>query len=119
MLKIIPIIFLLFSLGNKASADENNEINILKKLRCLVCESQSVYDSESDFAMQIKNYVKELNSKGLTNKEIENILLAEYGKDILLTPAKNGSNLVIWLFPYLLIIISAGYFYYFILKSKK
>ncbi len=119
MLKIIPVIFLLFSLGNIAIADENNEINILKKLRCLICESQSVYDSESDFAKQIKNYVKELNSEGLTNKEIENILLAEYGKDILLTPTKNGSNLVIWLFPYLLIIISAGYFYYFILKSKK
>ena len=64
------IIFLLLTFNN-LYANENSERNeITKNLRCLICQGQSVYDSDSDFANSMKILVDKKLDEGLSDKEI-------------------------------------------------
>ena len=72
--KIIVINFILLTF-NDLNANENSERNeITKNLRCLICQGQSVYDSDSDFANSMKILVDKKLEEGLTEKEIYNYL---------------------------------------------
>jgi cytochrome c-type biogenesis protein CcmH len=111
MLKIITLIIITLISKNSYANYEQERILLLKKLRCLVCESQSIYDSESDFARQIKSYIDELHQGGKNITDIEKILILEYGNNILLTPNKKGANLIFWYIPYFIIFIIAVYLF--------
>ena len=89
------------------SSDENtqNEIKILKNLRCLVCQGQSIGDSNSDFAQSVKLVVKEQIQKGKKEKEIYAYLSNKYGEWIVYKPILNKTNAFLWLIPYLVLIL--------------
>ena len=95
---------------SKTSFSKDNMDNKIKKLtlelRCMTCQNQSVYDSSSDFAIDIKNLVKEKFKEGLTEKEIKDLLTERYGEYILLKPYFSTKNLLLWLFPFVLVILS-------------
>ena len=76
------------------------------ELRCMTCQNQSVYDSESDFAKDIKGILEEKLKKGLSEREIKNYLTDRYGEYILFKPNFNLKNLLLWLFPFILVIFS-------------
>ena len=79
---------------------------ILKNIRCLVCQGQSVHDSESDYSKDIKIFVKEKFEEGLSKQEIKKILTERYGEYILFKPYFNSKNLFLWLFPFVLVLLS-------------
>ena len=104
-LKILYIIFLLnFSLGLLAN-EVLDEKKIHKNLRCLVCQGQSIADSNSEFAVTLKMVVKDLADQGKTEEEIYNFLSDKYGDWILYKPRFNFKNLFLWIFPYITLII--------------
>ena len=76
------------------------------ELRCMTCQNQSVYDSDSDFAKDIKKIVKEKFEEGLNEKEIKHILTERYGEYILFKPYFSSKNLLLWLFPFTLLMLS-------------
>ena len=80
------------------------------ELRCMTCQNQSVYDSDSDFAKDIKILVKEKFRDGLDKKEIKLFLTTRYGEYILFKPYFNIKNLLLWLFPFILLIFSLAFF---------
>ena len=86
------------------------------ELRCMTCQNQSIHDSDSDFSKDIKALVKEKFEEGLNEKEIKEFLTTRYGEYILFKPYFNSKNLVLWLFPFILVIISM---LAFIKSSKK
>ena len=71
ILKIFMIIFLSIGFSQSKSNEKSDEIKskILKNIRCLICQGQSVYDSESDFASSIKLIVKKKLMKGQTKSK--------------------------------------------------
>ena len=72
-LKIIIITFLIFfKINTLLSSEIINESEIHKNLRCLVCQGQSISDSNSEFAQTLKLVVKDLISEGKTEDEIYN-----------------------------------------------
>ena len=72
----------------------------------MTCQNQSVYDSDSDFAKDIKIIVEEKFNEGLNEKEIKFFLTERYGEYILFKPYFNTKNLLLWLFPFILLILS-------------
>ena len=72
----------------------------------MTCQNQSIHDSDSDFLKNIKTIVKEKVEEGLNENEIKEFLSKRYGEYILGKPYFNSKNLVLWLFPFILVIIS-------------
>ena len=103
--------FCLFSNSVLSSENLDNKIKELTlELRCMTCQNQSVYDSESEFANDIKNIVKEKLNEGLDEKEIKIFLTERYGEYILFKPYFNLKNLLLWVFPFLILLVSLGFF---------
>ena len=103
--KIFFILFFSFSSYAKEGID-NKVKKLTLELRCMTCQNQSVYDSDSDYSKDIKIFVKEKFEEGLNEKEIKKILTERYGEYILFKPYFNSKNLFLWLFPFILLILS-------------
>ena len=104
ILKIFIILFLATSFFELKS-DEANDIlknKILKNIRCLICQGQSVYDSESEFASSIKLIVDRKINEGLKEKQIYQFLREKYGDWVIFDPKLNKNTYVLWLLPLLL-----------------
>ncbi len=112
------ILFFLF-IAYSSYASENIDHKVKKltiELRCMTCQNQSVYDSDSEYSKDIKILVKEKLKEGLSEKEIKDFLSERYGEYILFKPYFNSKNLFLWLFPFVLVIVSM---LVLIKKSKK
>ena len=115
--KIIIIYFFLFT--SLQSNEESLElIEIYKNLRCLVCQGQSVADSNSDFASTIKLVVQDQVKEGKTKEEIYDFLISKYGEWIVYRPALNKSNFLLWFLPYF-IFSAGGLMIYVIVRKNK
>ena len=102
-------IFLAFLFSFSSFANESIDTKVKKltlELRCMTCQNQSVHDSDSDYSKDIKIFVKKKFEEGLSEKEIKKILTERYGEYILFKPYFNSKNLFLWLFPFILVILS-------------
>ncbi len=113
---IISIILLNFSFVNAEELPVNSN-KIFKNLRCLICQGQSVGDSNSEFAQTIKLVVRDQIKEGKTEKEIYEFLIEKYGEWIVYKPPLNKVNLLLWLFPYLAF-IGGGTIIFLFLKKR-
>jgi cytochrome c-type biogenesis protein CcmH len=103
--KIFFVLF--FSFSSYANENIDNKVKKLTlELRCMTCQNQSVYDSDSDYSEDIKIFVEDKFEEGLNEKEIKKILTERYGEYILFKPYFNSKNLFLWLFPFILVIVS-------------
>ena len=116
-LKFFLIIIFLFHIS-LVSANENLKNNITKNLRCLICQGQSVYDSDSEFANSIKILVKKKLNEGLTEKQIYNFLETRYGNWILYDPKFNKNTYFLWLFPIFLFILGGVVIFKLFINKK-
>jgi cytochrome c-type biogenesis protein CcmH len=115
--KIIIIYFLLSSsLYCKEASLEL--IEIYKNLRCIVCQGQSIADSNSDFASTIKLVVKDQIKEGKTEEEIYNFLISKYGEWIVYKPTFKKNNFFLWFLPYFIFILGGLIIFIIIKKSK-
>ena len=106
--KFILLLIFSLSLFPKLSFSEDlkleNKIN--KNLRCLICQGQSIYDSQSDFAESMKIVVKQKINSGMNEEEIYSFFKMQYGEWILYDPQFNTKNFVLWLLP--IVVFLAG-----------
>ena len=106
---IIVIIFFFFSLAVNAQDSNNKLINkISKNIRCLVCQGQSIYDSQSDFAISLKLMINKKIEEGYTEKQIYDYLINQYGEWILYDPKFNKNTFFLWLLP-ILVFLGGGW----------
>tara|TARA_Y100000741_G_scaffold177688_1_gene134883 strand:- start:237 stop:494 length:258 start_codon:yes stop_codon:yes gene_type:complete len=84
----------------------------------MTCQNQSVYDSDSDYAKDVKKLVEEKFREGLSEKEIKLFLTDRYGEYILFKPYFNSKNLLLWVFPFILVIVSTLIFIRNVKKTK-
>ena len=117
--KILLLVFFLNLSVNLYSNELVEESKIHKNLRCLVCQGQSIADSNSDFALTLKMVVKDLIDQGKTEEEIYTFLSDKYGDWILYKPKLNPGNLLLWGLPYLALIIGAVIIVFLVRKSSK
>ena len=110
ILKIFIIIFLFISFSSLKSNEKNNELKnkILKNVRCLICQGQSVYDSESDFASSIKLIVDKKINDEMSEDQIYKFLRDKYGDWVIYEPELNKNTYVLWLLPLLLFVVGGA-----------
>ena len=118
----ILIVFILISFNLKNIAmtstfSEEQTLNITKNLRCLICQGQSVYDSDSDFANSMKILVDKKLEEGLSENEIYDFFKEKYGDWILYDPGLNKNTYILWFMP-LLIFFLGGAIIFKKLKKK-
>tara|TARA_B100000900_G_scaffold344129_1_gene308138 strand:- start:178 stop:540 length:363 start_codon:yes stop_codon:yes gene_type:complete len=107
-LRFIFFIFLFFNLNvSLADIDDLNN-QITKNLRCLVCQGQSVYESDSEFANSLKLVVDNKINEGFNEQEIYDFLKEKYGDWILYDPELNKNTYILWLLPVLLFLIGGA-----------
>ena len=119
-LKIFLIIFLFIGL-QELKSNEKNDIfknKLLKNIRCLICQGQSVYDSESDFASSIKLIVDKKINKDVSEEQIYEFLKEKYGDWIIYEPELNKKTYILWLLP-LLLFFAGGAIIYKKISIKK
>ena len=108
-MKIFKIFFFIFCFlyifNITTHVQANQDVDkISKNLRCLICQGQSVYDSQSDFALTIKMLIKNKLQEGESEDEIYDYLKTLYGEWIVYDPEFNKKNLLLWVFPLILFI---------------
>jgi cytochrome c-type biogenesis protein CcmH len=103
---IILIILSTFFYQGDVIANNNNVLvdKISKNLRCLICQGQSVYDSQSDFAISMKLLIKKKIEEGNSEKQIYEYLKNQYGEWISYDTEINQKTYLLWLFPLFLFI---------------
>ena len=107
-MKLLKLFFSLFFLTflnfNNALSYESKVDEISKNLRCLICQGQSVYYSNSEFALSIKTLISDKLASGNSEDDIYNFLKSKYGDWILYEPEFNNYTLVLWILPLFLFI---------------
>ena len=117
--KIIFTIILVNFYSFVSSNETINENKIYKNLRCLVCQGQSISDSNSDFAITLKMVVKDLIDQGKTEEQIYNFLSEKYGDWILYKPKLNYVNFLLWFLPYFVLLLGGLIIFYVVKKNIK
>ena len=126
--KIIITIFLLFFFSNQLNAfakslnneiDVNNRIReISQNVRCLVCQNQSIDESNSELAKDLKILIKEKLILGDSEEEIYGFLKERYGDYILLKPPLNLNTVILWFLPFI-VLMFGSIMIFKIIKSNK
>jgi len=121
VLKIFIILFIVVNFLELKPAEANDVLKnkILKNIRCLICQGQSVYDSESEFASSIKLIVDRKINEGLKEKQIYQFLREKYGDWVIFDPQLNKNTYVLWLLPLLLFLFGGAIIYKKTISSKK
>ena len=106
ILKLFLIIIIIFNFTKINSAENNDHLvnKISKNIRCLICQGQSIYDSQSDFSISMKLLIKKKLEEGLNEKEIYDFLKDKYGQWISYNPEFNKKTFILWILPILLFI---------------
>ena len=116
--KKILIIYLFLFLPLQSNEQNQDLIEIYKNLRCLICQGQSVADSNSDFATTIKLVVQDQIQEGKTEKEIYEFLISKYGEWIVYQPSLNKNNFLLWFLPYFILVLGGLIIFIIIRKSN-
>ncbi len=101
------------------NADEYGKRNqITKNLRCLICQGQSVYDSDSEFANSLKIVVDKKLEEGLSEDQIYEYFKIKYGEWILYDPGLNKNTYILWLLPILIFLVGGAIIYKNLIVKK-
>ena len=92
---------------------------ISKNIRCLVCQNQSIDDSEAELAKDLRILIRKKILDGDTDDEIYSFLIKRYGEFILLKPQLKLNTLMLWALPFVFAIIGIIIFFNLTKKSKK
>ena len=116
---IFIIAIILLSSNFLKADDVRTENKIAKNLRCLICQGQSVYDSDSEFAISLKLVIKNKIQQGMSEEQIYSFLKTKYGEWILYEPEFNKNTYFLWFLPILMFIVGGAIiFKLFIIKKN-
>jgi len=125
--KLLILFCLIFSISlTYSKISKGNEQTIEKRLneisnnvRCLVCRNQSIYDSNSDFANDMKKIIMIHLNNNKSDEFIYKFLKSKYGEYILFKPPFQINTLILWILPFILIICGLVFFTFKFLKFRK
>lgn len=94
-------------------------MSVAGELRCLVCQGQSLADSNSDFARDMRQQIKEMIESGKSNREVVDFMVDRYGDYVRYRPPFKSTTVLLWFGPFLLLGIGVAVLYWNILRRKK
>lgn len=97
-----------------AATDPAAEARLMKlasELRCLVCQNQTIADSNADLAVDLRNEIREKIESGMGDAEIRDFMVARYGDFVLYRPPLKNITLFLWIGPFLMLAVGGGILY--------
>lgn len=89
-------------------AQEARARALFRDVRCLVCQSESIDESDADLAHDLRQLIRRQVAEGWSDARIRAYLVSRYGQFVLLTPRASPGNLVLWVGPLLVVAVGAG-----------
>jgi len=87
---------------------EKRVMRLAEELRCLVCQNQTIADSNADLAVDLRNQVREQLKSGKSERDVIDFMVARYGDFVLYRPPVKATTLLLWLGPLLLAVLGIG-----------
>ena len=120
------VFFIIFTMSSstsfanmKMTSEQNDRATELyKETRCLVCQSQTIYDSNSELATDLKLFIQEEIISGKSDDEIKTQLINNYGEWILMTPALSKANYILWFGPVIFLVFGIILMYRYIIRKN-
>lgn len=100
MRKFIYIWLLCVPLAHGALNPQARLTQLTHEIRCVVCQNQSVADSDAPLARDLRQKIAELIAQQMTDEAIKDYLVKRYGEFILLKPRLSRATLLLWVFPF-------------------
>src|SRR3569832_2053462 len=101
-----------------APAAEARLMKLASELRCLVCQNQTIADSNADLAVDLRNEIREKLESGMSDAEIKDFMVARYGDFGLYRPPLKDTTLILWVGPFLLL-AAGGSVLYVTLRQRR
>ncbi|MES2885630.1 MAG: cytochrome c-type biogenesis protein [Pseudomonadota bacterium] len=122
-----PLLWMLLLIGSLAQAqtaglDAAQDLRyhqLINELRCLVCQNQTIAESNAPLAVDLREQVKKQLGEGKSDKEITSYLTARYGDFVLYRPPLQASTLLLWAGPFVLLLGALIWAVYFMRSSRK
>ncbi|NNM81401.1 MAG: cytochrome c-type biogenesis protein CcmH [Burkholderiales bacterium] len=123
---LIPLLFALAGTVHAqeaapASADpaiEKRMLNLTETLRCLVCQNETLAASQAELALDLKQEIREMMKKGMSDKEIVAYLVHRYGDFVLYDPPVKSTTLLLWYGPFAFLAVGLAVLFYTIRKRR-
>ena len=93
----------------KTNSITNKTREIAQNIKCLVCQNQSIDESNSELAKDLKKLIKEKLEAGLDENDVYQFLSDRYGDYILLKPPLNKNTILLWFLPFIILVFSTVY----------
>lgn len=103
----LPAAVTLESFTFAAEAEKDRFKELIEQIRCLVCQNQSLADSDAELAHDLRAEVYEMMTDGRNDAEIAEFLVARYGDFVLYNPPVKPSTYLLWYGPFVLLVIAA------------
>ena len=110
-------------LADTSNSNKNFIINktreISQNIKCLVCQNQSIDESNSEIAKDLKVLIKDKLKDGVTDKEIYKFLRDRYGDTILLKPPLEANTILLWFLPFIILVFGSFFVIRFFKSNYK
>ncbi|HAF45933.1 MAG TPA: cytochrome C biogenesis protein CcmH [Gallionellaceae bacterium] len=98
---------------------ERRMINLAEEVRCLVCQSETVASSRSDWSNDVRQIMREKMQAGATDQEIKDILVERFGKSVLFDPPVDGETIPLWIAPFVMLLLGVAALFYQLRKRRQ
>jgi len=98
---------------------ERRMINLAEKVRCLVCQSENVASSRSDWSNDVRQIMRDKMKAGATDQEIMDILVERFGKSVLFDPPVDKETMPLWLAPFILLLLGVAVLFFQLRKRRQ
>ena len=127
---IVTSVCLIYFFSNNVKAVDPDEIlqnqeqelrarDISKNIRCMICQNQSIDESNAPLAKDLRVLIREKIKQGKDNEEIYQFLTDRYGDFVLLKPPLKTNTIILWIFPFVLLLLSLFLIYLHNKNSNK
>jgi cytochrome c-type biogenesis protein CcmH len=124
------VLILLLNLGGIAHAKEavpaaedpvveRRAMALAEQMRCLVCQNQSLADSNAELAIDLKNQIRDQMKQGRSDRDIVDYMVARYGDFVLYSPPLKATTLMLWFGPLMLLAIGLAVLFYRLARRRK
>ena len=98
---------------------ERRMINLAEKVRCLVCQSENVASSRSDWSNDVRQIMREKMQAGATDQEIMDILVERFGKSVLFDPPVDKETIPLWAAPFVMLVLGIAALFFQLRKRRE
>lgn len=102
-----------------SNAQRNRFYALIANFRCLVCQNETLADSNAPLAQDLRDNILQQINEGATDEQITDYLVGRYGDFVLYNPAFNVRTYLLWLLPIIMLLSGFGFMIYYVKRQKK